>query len=347
MSMVPAYCERHGAAKVNGLCPECFPASTGNHDIAMGELTRVFQGFIDADSPAEARTEHFTIDGAAFYRVTPGQWRELMTLAPPDIAALNDEPASVPDWPPESLTAKLAGPCGCSCHSVTMSGICGTCCSGEEPDDADWPVRPLATGLTGDDAVLRLQALGYGEEEANWAVAQAMTRAIWPLRDHWVRHHGGDVFSVGLIIPVTQAELDRREERSIDAWATRVAGPLAHMDGHQLSDEQIRKHGTDRYPSPAAQYAKVLDEAGELGEALMNWASSSGDPADFTWVRSEYADVGLALFALGRKLGLDLTAEMRRVVSDDDRDFRPPDQVERTGPGTAGLTSDENGRRLP
>jgi NTP pyrophosphatase (non-canonical NTP hydrolase) len=87
------------------------------------------------------------------------------------------------------------------------------------------------------------------------------------------------------------------------------------MSGHDLSRKQIAKHGRDRYPTIAAQYSKVLDEMGELGETLI----VGMDPED---QKREYADVGLALFELGNKLGLDLIACMAEVVDGDKRDFR-------------------------
>lgn len=90
-------------------------------------------------------------------------------------------------------------------------------------------------------------------------------------------------------------------------------------EGHDLSRQQIAKHGKDRYPTASAQYSKVLDEAGELGEALMQWYGSSG--IDVTALKREYADVGLALFALGDKLGLDLIECMRELVQGDERKF--------------------------
>ena len=51
------------------------------------------------------------------------------------------------------------------------------------------PVPPLASGLTGDEAVAKLVILGYDEEQANRAVADAMTdqMSILP-RDHAVWH---------------------------------------------------------------------------------------------------------------------------------------------------------------
>lgn len=120
---------------------------------------------------------------------------------------------------------------------------------------------------------------------------------------------------------------DVQAERRAEANRERAAiQDLA--DGHQLAREQISGHGKDRYPAIQAQYAKVLDEAGELGEALMDRMIAIIDGADGTAldkasarIRGEYADVGLALFELGNKLGLNLTECMAEVVRGDKRRF--------------------------
>jgi NTP pyrophosphatase (non-canonical NTP hydrolase) len=97
--------------------------------------------------------------------------------------------------------------------------------------------------------------------------------------------------------------------------------------GHHLARELIAKHGVDRYPNVGANFAKVLEELGELGEEIFNlpprppdeWLASGMPEA----VRKEYADVGLALYALGNKLGLDLHLEMLAVVERETRRFVP------------------------
>jgi hypothetical protein len=62
--------------------------------VTLDELTRrAFQQFIDAHVPPGWRTAEFTMDGAAYYGVTPGQRTALMAMAGPAIRALN-EPAS-------------------------------------------------------------------------------------------------------------------------------------------------------------------------------------------------------------------------------------------------------------
>lgn len=106
-----------------------------------------------------------------------------------------------------------------------------------------------------------------------------------------------------------------------------------NTEGHKLAREQIRIHGKDRYPTPGAQYAKVLDELGEMAEAMIIHGRGghghgkcqrtghdhllSGCPE----IRAEYADVGLALYELGNKLGIDLIEAMAEVVTSDTRRF--------------------------
>lgn len=56
-----------------------------------GDLFQVFQHFIDGQAPASARTAEFTVDGAGFYAITPGQRRILLAIAPPAIRSLNND----------------------------------------------------------------------------------------------------------------------------------------------------------------------------------------------------------------------------------------------------------------
>jgi NTP pyrophosphatase (non-canonical NTP hydrolase) len=90
------------------------------------------------------------------------------------------------------------------------------------------------------------------------------------------------------------------------------------VSGHALARKLIAKHGIDRYPSVHAQALKVLGELGELAEALLKGHDASQ-------VAKEYADAGLALYALGDKLGIDLDAAMRRVVDEETRTFAARD----------------------
>lgn len=89
---------------------------------------------------------------------------------------------------------------------------------------------------------------------------------------------------------------------------------LRPVSGHHLARELITKHGVDRYPTAQSQLGKVTEEVGELWGALLK---AKGDAA----VRKEYGDVGLALYALGDKLGLDLDECMRQVYDGETRVF--------------------------
>jgi NTP pyrophosphatase (non-canonical NTP hydrolase) len=91
--------------------------------------------------------------------------------------------------------------------------------------------------------------------------------------------------------------------------------------GHKLARELIAKHGTDRYPTVYAQLLKCLEELGELAGAIVK--ESYREPAELARaaIRKEYADAGLALYALGDKLGLDLITEMAAVVDGETRTF--------------------------
>jgi NTP pyrophosphatase (non-canonical NTP hydrolase) len=91
-------------------------------------------------------------------------------------------------------------------------------------------------------------------------------------------------------------------------------------DGHEIARAQIARHGRGRYPTAALQALKACAEAGELGDAVLKYADSPS-PENLERVREEYADAGLALFALGDKLGLDLIVSMMRLAENDERTF--------------------------
>lgn len=91
------------------------------------------------------------------------------------------------------------------------------------------------------------------------------------------------------------------------------------LDGHHIAREQVMKHGRDRYPTIGAQYGKLLDEVGELGEALIEHQPISGNTQE---IREELADVGISLYNLADKLGLNLIDEMQKLVEADTRIFR-------------------------
>jgi NTP pyrophosphatase (non-canonical NTP hydrolase) len=84
--------------------------------------------------------------------------------------------------------------------------------------------------------------------------------------------------------------------------------------GHELARQLITKHGTDRYPDHVTQLLKVTEEVGELAGAILKGH-------DLGEVAKEYADVGLALYALGDKLGLDLDEMMRLTMARETRTF--------------------------
>jgi NTP pyrophosphatase (non-canonical NTP hydrolase) len=86
------------------------------------------------------------------------------------------------------------------------------------------------------------------------------------------------------------------------------------VNGHELARSIIAKHGTDRYPTVEQQALKVTGELGELAEAILK-----DHPVEK--VAKEYGDVGLALYELGNKLGLDLGACMTAVVANETRTF--------------------------
>src|SRR5262249_54512815 len=130
--------------------------------------------------------------------------------------------------------------------------------------------------------------------------------------------------------PVPRAAARRAaERRAIPAGggqAGRGAGVAMRMSpGHVLAGAQIARHGKDRYPTVLQQMHKVMDEAAELLGALVEHAEihgASGDYLTCSHIKLEFADVGLALYELGNKLGLDLIYSMADLVDGDRRDFR-------------------------
>jgi hypothetical protein len=63
----------------------------GDEVMAMELLARTFREFISAPEILAPRTETFTLDGAAWYRVTPGQRTVLMAMAPAAVWNLNSQ----------------------------------------------------------------------------------------------------------------------------------------------------------------------------------------------------------------------------------------------------------------
>lgn len=182
---------------------------------------------------------------------------------------------------------------------------------------------PAGSVITPHDAkVLRyLQEQGYSTEEANSAIARALTSETgsWPLRDHYVYFDGAQ-YAAGPIEVATAADIAAAESRSLDAAIGRaVKGKPSR--GHVLARRQIARHGRDRYPAVPSAWRKLGEEMGELGEALISYAHA-GTPEHRARIEAEYGDVGLSLHNLGDKLGLDLIRAMTAVVENDTRDFR-------------------------
>lgn len=96
--------------------------------------------------------------------------------------------------------------------------------------------------------------------------------------------------------------------------------------GHYLARQLIAKHGTDRYPDAHAQLLKCLEELGELAGAILKEPYREPESLARAAICKEYADAGLALYALGTKLGLDLITEMAAVVDGETRTFAGPAQ---------------------
>lgn len=91
------------------------------------------------------------------------------------------------------------------------------------------------------------------------------------------------------------------------------------MNGHDLAEEIIRKHGIDRYTTPEAKLLKLAEEVGELvREFNKGWGSHEFDIHAFA---KEYADVGLTLYQIGNHFNLNLEDEMLAVVNGDNRKF--------------------------
>jgi NTP pyrophosphatase (non-canonical NTP hydrolase) len=96
------------------------------------------------------------------------------------------------------------------------------------------------------------------------------------------------------------------------------------VTGSQLAEEQIRRHGRDRYPTPELQALKLCAEMGELASEILR---SRDDPsqeisyAQLSKIRKELGDVGLTLHALATKLGMNVETAMADVVSGEFRRF--------------------------
>lgn len=90
-------------------------------------------------------------------------------------------------------------------------------------------------------------------------------------------------------------------------------------NGHDLAAQLIAQHGVDRYPTVNQNLLKLVEEVGELAKEIL--AVPDGGSYERYGIAKEYADVGLCLYALGSKLGLDLIAVMQSVVDHESRVF--------------------------
>ena len=86
------------------------------------------------------------------------------------------------------------------------------------------------------------------------------------------------------------------------------------MNGHDLAEEIIRKHGVDRYPTVELTLIKLQEEIGEFIHEYLR-------EKDIHKMAKEYADTGICLYRLGSILNLDLIEEMCNVVNKETRKF--------------------------
>jgi NTP pyrophosphatase (non-canonical NTP hydrolase) len=135
-----------------------------------------------------------------------------------------------------------------------------------------------------------------------------------------LRRRGRLIRSIDALLDANRilAEAELEGQRPVAAGPGEARQPAARS-GHAIAAEQIAKHGADRYPTLDAQMLHLVSEIGELAEEVLRHRAKNGLSAEF---RREYADVGLSLYELGNKLGLDLIACMAELVSNDERDFR-------------------------
>lgn len=238
------------------------PADPAEADaLAMNQVRQALQGYIGDATPREERTAMWSVDGAAYYLVTPGQRKILQAAAPERIRAMNERSPHGEYTDPRGWLRALSGERDEPGQAQDLSWLPGF----SDPEEELAAALPVP-GYQPDGTFMIVDSV-HPEEFADE--------------------------------PSDRSELPRDQ------------------DGHSLARKQIATHGRDRYPTVGAQYAKLLDELGELGEALIE--KSGGGPEE---VEREYADAGLSLYALGNKLGLDLIECMRKLVSNDTRSFR-------------------------
>lgn len=163
--------------------------------------------------------------------------------------------------------------------------------------------------------------------------ACARTRIGCPGCAPWDRPAGTSPLDVELAdIRAQIAENPEAVAAALRGLAERITpGQGAAVLGHELAALQIAKHGTDRYPSPEAQFGKVHTEMHELEDAIMDHVGGTCEQAGYhqlsacPHVRAGYAGVGLSLYSLGNKLEIDLVNAMATLVAADGRRFAAPD----------------------
>lgn len=94
----------------------------------------------------------------------------------------------------------------------------------------------------------------------------------------------------------------------------------------ELAQEQIIKHGRDRYPTPHEQFTKVVEELGEVAKALNNYYQlpRTNGPSiyrAFKRLQSEMADAQLAFAELANKIDISLEEVVYIAVNNDERMF--------------------------
>lgn len=93
------------------------PADEARTDL----LCQAFQACIDGPEPAAERTAEFTIDGAAYYRVTPAQRTALLVMATRRVWNLN---AAIedPQLPHQIVSIRVADGIAVTCNCLRRPG---------------------------------------------------------------------------------------------------------------------------------------------------------------------------------------------------------------------------------
>jgi hypothetical protein len=225
-------------------------------------LRQRFQEVIDihvAQGAAGAadRTGHFTIDGAAWYKVTPGQWRELMTLAPEDIRELNGE-NPLPRPPAPGGSEQQATAPGPDRRRRPGAAVMSSPASQPRPEEY------LGVPLTRNQALAGLAHLGYPEPAARMAVDHAP----------WTRPEDGASFLAAHQVTAGRDEPD-------GTYVIRPAVPVRH---HHARAE-IRSRMRPQPPDPAGPLTaeQAVTALKQLGYAESAALQAVGNAATSTW----------------------------------------------------------------